>query len=45
KAAFRNDRKNSSKQILPLLTTEFADHIINPRDYYNAVQKFRLPLR
>ncbi|CAG8731223.1 11168_t:CDS:2 [Gigaspora rosea] len=32
-----------SKQILPLLTTEFADHIINPRDLYNAVQKFRLP--
>ncbi|CAG8662062.1 24873_t:CDS:2, partial [Gigaspora rosea] len=29
-----------SKQILPLLITEFADHIINPRDLYNAVQKF-----
>ncbi|CAG8548192.1 6837_t:CDS:2, partial [Dentiscutata heterogama] len=36
--------KIGSKQILPLLTSEFSDHIIHKRNLYNAVQKVRRPL-
>ncbi|CAG8795175.1 22931_t:CDS:2, partial [Cetraspora pellucida] len=36
--------KIGSKQMLPLLTSEFPDYIIHKRDLYNAVQKVRRPL-
>ncbi|CAG8677600.1 10367_t:CDS:2, partial [Dentiscutata heterogama] len=36
--------KIRSKQMLPLLTSEFPDHIIHKRNLYNAVQKVRRPL-
>ena len=29
-----------SKQILPLLTTKFPDHVIHSCNLYNAVQRF-----
>ena len=34
-----------SKQILPLLTAKFPDHVIHNRDLYNAVQRFQIPLK
>ncbi|CAG8486451.1 1863_t:CDS:2, partial [Scutellospora calospora] len=33
-----------SKQILPLLTTHFSNHIIHKSDLYNTVQRFRRPI-
>ncbi|CAG8830821.1 21674_t:CDS:2, partial [Cetraspora pellucida] len=33
-----------SKQILPLLTAQFSNHIIHKSDLYNAVQRFRRPI-